>query len=1471
MALIVHGQTSPHGKSFQIDCAQCHTSTNWKVNPTAIQFNHDITNFKLVGQHLIVNCKDCHLVLTFKDGRSNCLDCHADAHNQSLGKDCGKCHTPKSWIISDVTAMHQKTRFPLLGAHRTVTCSECHKSASKYQYEPLGIECVNCHNTDFQKTTTPNHVTNKYSTFCLECHNENSNSWRTTLTSHESFPLTGGHKVGCGLCHTTGHYAKIPTDCNNCHNKQYIASQIPKHQSAGIPVKCETCHNTSTWKPSSFNHLATGFELKGSHKNVVQCSDCHKGNLTSAKQTCISCHQVQYDKAPNHKTVNYPLDCTQCHTQINWVDNTFNHSATNYPLTGAHQKVKCGDCHLTTLKGTPTVCGSCHLATYNNSQVPAHASAGIPKECATCHTTAAWKPSGFNHTTTGYELKGAHKLLVQCSLCHKGNVTSAPQTCVGCHQAKYEVAPNHKTLGYPTDCIMCHTQNNWLENSFNHATTAFPLTGSHASVQCSKCHVVSFKGTSAICSSCHLPAYISSKLPDHVAAAIPKECATCHTTVSWKPSSFNHATTGYELKGAHTSIVQCSQCHKGIVTSAPQTCLACHQTKYDAAPNHKVNGFPTDCAMCHTQNNWLENSFNHSTTAFPLTGAHTNVICSKCHTVGFKGTSAVCSNCHMPVYTSSQIPTHVAAGIPKECASCHTTASWKPSVFNHTTTGYELKGAHKSVVQCSQCHIGNVTTAPQVCVGCHQVQYNVAPGHTKYGFSTDCAKCHTQDNWLSAIFDHAVTNFPLTGAHSKVICASCHANGYTGTSTVCSSCHLPAFNSSQNPGHVAAGIPKECATCHTIVSWKPSSFNHTTTGYELKGAHKLIVQCSQCHKGNVTSAPQVCIGCHQAQYDVAPSHKSSGFSTDCAKCHSQDNWLSANFDHSTTNFPLTGAHTKVLCATCHVKGYAGTSTACSSCHLPVYTSSQLPGHVAAGIPKECATCHTTAVWKPSTFNHTTTGYELKGAHKLIVQCSDCHKGNVTTAALTCVGCHQAKYDAALNHKAQGYPTDCSMCHTQSNWLENSFNHATTAFPLTGAHTTVLCSKCHIVGFKGTSTVCSSCHLPVYTSSQLPGHVAAGIPKECATCHTTAVWKPSTFNHTTTGYELKGAHKLIVQCSDCHKGNVTTAALTCVGCHQAKYDAALNHKAQGYPTDCSMCHTQSNWLENSFNHATTAFPLTGAHTTVLCSKCHIVGFKGTSTVCSSCHLPVYTSSQLPGHVAAGIPKECASCHTTAVWKPSTFNHTTTGYELKGAHKLIVQCSQCHKGNVTSAALTCIGCHQTNYDTALNHKAQGYPTDCAMCHTQNNWLENSFNHATTAFPLTGAHTTVLCSKCHTTSFKGTSTLCFTCHAVKYNASTNPNHLGAKFPTNCEICHSTKAWTPSTYNHDAQYFPINSGRHKGAWTLCTECHTVPTNYATFSCIVCHTHSNKTTVDGNHKGVKNYAYTGTSCYTCHPRGTTN
>ena len=43
----------------------------------------------------------------------------------------------------------------------------------------------------------------------------------------------------------------------------------------------------------------------------------------------------------------------------------------------------------------------------------------------------------------------------------------------------------------------------------------------------------------------------------------------------------------------------------------------------------------------------------------------------------------------------------------------------------------------------------------------------------------------------------------------------------------------------------------------------------------------------------------------------------------------------------------------------------------------------------------------------------------------------------------------------------------------------------------------------------------------------------------------------------------------------------------------------------------------------------------------------------------------------------------------------------------------------------------------------------------------------------------------------------------------------------------------------SHDA-YFPIYSGKHKGEWNDCVDCHIQSSNYKIFSCINCHEHNN-------------------------------
>jgi hypothetical protein len=126
--------------------------------------------------------------LVFSEARSNCIDCHTDMHNNTVGLDCARCHDSRSWIVENITEIHQMSRFPLLGAHTTTDCSSCHSSASNLEFQPLGVECIDCHRQDYQATTNPNHIEAGISTDCMECHKVEAHEWISSGFNHHVFP-----------------------------------------------------------------------------------------------------------------------------------------------------------------------------------------------------------------------------------------------------------------------------------------------------------------------------------------------------------------------------------------------------------------------------------------------------------------------------------------------------------------------------------------------------------------------------------------------------------------------------------------------------------------------------------------------------------------------------------------------------------------------------------------------------------------------------------------------------------------------------------------------------------------------------------------------------------------------------------------------------------------------------------------------------------------------------------------------------------------------------------------------------------------------------------------------------------------------------------------------------------------------------------------------------------------------------------
>ncbi|MCX6078392.1 MAG: hypothetical protein NTW32_02560, partial [Chloroflexi bacterium] len=212
------------------------------------------------------------------------------------------------------------------------------------------------------------------------------------------------------------------------------------------------------------------------------------------------------------------------------------------------------------------------------------------------------------------------------------------------------------------------------------------------------------------------------------------------------------------------------------------------------------------------------------------------------------------------------------------------------------------------------------------------------------------------------------------------------------TASNCFACH-------QNNDSHNGTLGQDCAACHSTQTWAGGRFDHNLAIFKLTGAH-VNVLCVKCHTTNVfKGTASTCFACHQ-QND---SHKGT-LGQDCAACHSTQTWAGATFDHNLAAFKLTGTHTTVLCAKCHINNvFKGTPQICSSCHSdPAFHLGLFKGQV-------CSTCHTTIKWSPATFTlaHPQPidgGDGGNGVRHGGAACRDCHTVNLMTA--TCTKCHR---------------------------------------------------------------------------------------------------------------------------------------------------------------------------------------------------------------------------------------------------------------------------------------------------------------------------------------------------------------------------------------------------------------------------------------------------------------------------------
>jgi len=160
-----HRSEDPHGGKLKGGCESCHGQSGWR---SEILFDHDLTEFPLLGLHRLDSCAQCHASLSFTGAPLKCVECHSheDVHKGGLGKKCEACHSPNGW--PQWAFDHAKdAHFPLLGAHAKLQCAACHREPPGTRKTPK--QCEACHHKDDR------HL-GQFGLQCDRCHT--ADSWK---------------------------------------------------------------------------------------------------------------------------------------------------------------------------------------------------------------------------------------------------------------------------------------------------------------------------------------------------------------------------------------------------------------------------------------------------------------------------------------------------------------------------------------------------------------------------------------------------------------------------------------------------------------------------------------------------------------------------------------------------------------------------------------------------------------------------------------------------------------------------------------------------------------------------------------------------------------------------------------------------------------------------------------------------------------------------------------------------------------------------------------------------------------------------------------------------------------------------------------------------------------------------------------------------------------------------------------------
>src|SRR5712672_2652939 len=1181
---------------------------------------------------------------------------------------------------------------------------------------------------------------------------------------------------------------------------------------------------------ATFDHLTTGFELIGQHRDLP-CESCHYNAVFQGT----------------------PRDCATCHGMGSQVH------ATGKPITHILTSNRCESCH-TPVAFSPAVnfdhaevrgsCSSCHNGVQAQGKGPTHIDTSL--ECDACHSTIGWAGAMFNH----------NGIISGCASCHNNvsasglpptHIPTAGAACEACHiPTQYSsfagATMNHPAVTPPMPCADCHEAGKSFVGvtivtrppaphpmsgdcgtwhlatvSFNsgtmmpagHIPTSQPCTLCHSNPSDFSVYLMLHDGISSGCATCHAaglsfanmaPPVLVEPPANHIAFA-SAACESCHAVSNF--TTFVVSNKSPPMNHAAVASLSCASCH-GVGLSWAGT-----PTTVVEPANHVPIG-STACTQCHLAMDFTSFVIANAVPPMNHTGFETNSI--SCHVPGqsWIGTPAVKT---LPA-------THIPTGTV-DCATCHSNSNFSTFVFANASGTAPPSMVHSAVssVACSSCHEMGLSWigAPATLVR----PATKADG-TVHVVGGECSTCHFNTTSFKGATDLPSNHIPLPAADNNS-CVLCHANlndysvsvmNHVNIASNCAQCHgagksfanmAPPTLKLPPSNHIPIGTAS-CESCHSTSNFTSFVIANAVPPMNHAG---FTTNCISCH-----GPGQSWIGTPTVK-TLPATHIPTG-TVDCASCHSNSNFSSFVFANASGTAPPSMVHSavsSVACSSCHEKGLSWIGAPATL--VRPATKADGTAHVAAG---ECSTCH---------FNTTS----FKGAT-----------------------------DLPSNHipLPSGPTSNCAPCHSNpSNFAVYAMDHSV----VTGT----ACAVCHGAGKTFANMAPPTLKLP--PSNHIPIGTAA-----CESCHSATNF--TTFMVSNKSPPMDHASVTALSCAGCHGSGLnfvgTPAVVVLPGTH-----------VPVGATDCALCHSSSNFSSFVFANASGTAPPSMVHSavsSVACSSCHEMGLSwigapatvvrpalkadGTAHVvggeCSTCHFNTTSfkgATDLPSNhipLPAADNNSCVLCHANASdYSVSVMNHVN----------IASNCAQCHgagksfanmapptlklppSNHIPIGTAACESCHSATMFTSFVISNKSPPMDhaavttisCATCHAPGmSWVGTP---ATVLEP--GNHIPIgntACTNCHSatvfTSFvipnavppmdhTGFTSGCITCHGLELSLVGTPavkTLPATHIPTGtiaCEGCHSNSSFSSFMFANASGTAPASMGHSLVTSIVCSTCH--------------------------------------------------